>query len=288
MPDYRGRIAPTPTGYLHLGHARTFGCAFERCRLAGGTLIYRLEDLDQARCRPEYAMAAMEDLRWFGLDWQEGPDVGGPHAPYIQSQRGDWHRAIWRRLKDRGWIYPSHHSRKEVAAARQAANAPNEGDPAEELFPTDLRPTPGTGQNRTEPGEVNWRFRVPDGETIRFEDGRCGTRAYTAGRDFGDFIVWRRDGFAAYDLAVVADDHAMHITEVVRGEDLLLATARQLLLYRALDWEPPAWYHTALVRDHEGRRLAKRHADLSIRALASLNWKASDLWHHLPEGFSLG
>ncbi|MDP0499706.1 MAG: glutamate--tRNA ligase family protein [Verrucomicrobiota bacterium JB022] len=282
---YRGRIAPTPTGFLHLGHARTFGTAWQRAQAAGGTLLYRLEDLDQARCRPEFAAAAVEDLRWYGLDWQEGPDMGGPHASYIQSERGDWHREIWRRLKDGGHIYPSPHSRREVQAAQQAASAPNEGDAPEPIFPPSLRPPPGTGQNRTHPGEENWRFRVPDGEGVGFEDGRLGQSVFTAGVDFGDFIVWRRDGFAAYDLAVVADDHAMEITEVVRGEDLLLATAKQLLLYRALGWEAPAWFHTPLVRDAEGVRLAKRHASLSIRALAEAGWRAERLWRELPPGF---
>jgi glutamyl-tRNA synthetase len=146
----------------------------------------------------------------------------------------------------------------------QALSAPHEGD-REVIFPAALRPA--DWRPVAEPGAVNWRFRVPDGETIVFVDQRLGPQKFTAGQDFGDFIVWRRDGVPSYDLAVVADDHAMAITEVVRGEDLLLATAKQLLLYRALGWDSPAFYHCPLVRDGAGRRLAKRDGALSLRSL---------------------
>ncbi|HEV3417399.1 MAG TPA: glutamate--tRNA ligase family protein [Pirellulales bacterium] len=138
---------------------------------------------------------------------------------------------------------------------------------AEPIFPVQLRPPRAAGEDAREPGEVNWRFRVPDGETIVFTDLRAGQIARTAGRDFGDFVVWRKDGFPSYELAIVADDHAMEITEVVRGEDLLTSTARQLLLYRALGWPPPAFYHCPLVVDAAGNRLAKRNDALSLRML---------------------
>lgn len=258
QPPYRGRLAPTPTGRLHLGHAATFCTAWERARARGGALLYRCEDLDSARCRASFAAAAMADLRWLGLDWDEGPDVGGPHAPYTQSERLAWYGEVWRQLHACGAIYPSPHSRKDVA---EALLAPHD-DGTEPVFPPSLRPPPGSGADAREPGAVNWRFRVPDGAAIRFGDGRCGPQAYIAGRDFGDFLVWRRDGFPSYELAVVADDHAMAVSEVVRGEDLLLSTARQLLLYDALGWPPPAWYHGPLVCDRSGRRLAKR--DLAL------------------------
>jgi len=256
-PVYRGRLAPTPTGRLHAGHGATFRLAWERARQAKGALVYREEDLDQARCRPAYAEAARADLRTFGLDWDEGPDVGGPYGPYRQSERQAWFLEVWQELAATGAIYPSPHSRKDVA---HALDAPQEGQ-AEAIFPPALRPPLGEGVGAREPGAVNWRFRVPDGDVIRFEDGRLGPQAFTAGKNFGDFLVWRKDGFPSYELAVVADDHAMQITEVVRGEDLLLSTARQLLLYRALSWAPPKWYHAPLVRDAEGRRLAKRAGD---------------------------
>ena len=258
----RGRIAPTPTGYLHVGHARTFALA--AARAAGGTLLYRTEDLDAGRCRPEFAAAAIEDLRWLGLKWQEGPDVGGPHGSYVQSQRLTWFREVWQLLQSSGAIYPCDKSRKDVG---RSLTAPHAEDDAEPIFPTNLRPPLGTGREAREPGHTNWRFRVPDGEVIAFVDTLQGPQAFLAGRDFGDFLVWRKDGFPAYELAVVADDHAMGITEVVRGADLLLSTARQILLYRALGWTPPAWAHAPLIVDADGKRLAKRTAGLSIREL---------------------
>ena len=260
---YRGRLAPTPTGYLHLGHARTFWVAWQRAVQAGGTLILRDEDLDRDRCRPEFAQAMIEDLRWFGLDWQEGPDCGGPFGPYRQSERRAWYRDVWRALAVKGVIYPSPQSRKDV---QQALHAPHE-DEAEAIFPPEFRPAVGTGQSASEPGEVNWRFRVPDGLEIVFSDGQCGEVRRTAGRDFGDFLVWRKDGFPSYELAVISDDHAMQITEVVRGVDLLTSTARQLLLYAALGWTAPAFWHCSLVRDLNGVRLAKRNQSLALRTL---------------------
>ena len=259
--SYRGRLAPSPTGYLHLGHARTFWTAAERAQAAGGALILRNEDLDRARCRPDFVAAMTEDLRWFGLAWSEGPDVGGPFAPYDQSQRLDSYRAGWERLRAGGWVYPCRCSRRDV---QTAASAPHFGD-EEPVYP-------GTCRGRTIlPGVAaaaeNWRFRVPDGELVQFEDGIQGSQAFLAGRDFGDFVVWRKDGFPAYQLAVVLDDAAMGITEVVRGADLLVSTARQILLYRAFGLKPPAFAHVALVTDAEGMRLAKRHDALSLRTL---------------------
>lgn len=267
----RGRLAPTPTGLLHVGHARTFAVAAERAGAAG--LVLRIEDLDGPRCRPEFAAAALEDLRWLGLEWTEGPDLGGPHGPYVQSRRAAWYLEIWRRLEATGLIYPSPHSRRDV---EEAATAPHDAEPlaasaggppadAEPIFPPALRPA--HRERAAEPGGVAWRFRVPDGRVIEFEDGLCGTVRRTAGHDFGDFVVWRRDDLAAYELAVVADDHAMEIAEVVRGADLLTSTARQLLVYEALGWTPPAFAHAPLVCDAAGQRLAKRSGGLAIREL---------------------
>lgn len=263
--SYRGRIAPTPTGYLHLGHARTFWMAMERAKEAGGTLIYREEDLDPQRCRAEYADAAIEDLKWFGCRWDEGPDHGGGSAPYRQSERMDHFLDVWRRLKDGGTIYPCDKSRQDVARATQAPHAEDEN--AEPIYPESWRPALGTGKNAREPGETNWRFRVPNKRKILFDDGRLGPCEFECLRDFGDFLVWRKDGVPSYELAVVADDAAMNITEVVRGEDLLISTARQLLLYEALGLKAPAFYHTPLMVDTEGQRLAKRHRSLSLREL---------------------
>lgn len=258
---YRGRIAPTPSGLLHVGHARTFWIAQERARAAGGDLILRVEDLDRARCKPEFTTALIEDLNWFGIHWAEGPDVSGPCQPYVQSGRDHFHLHAWTSLMEARAIYPSPHSRRDV---EQALSAPHEGE-GEPVFPPELRPA--RWDRVATPGDVNWRFRVPDGLEIVFTDGRLGEVRYKAGVDFGDFLVWRRDGFPSYELAVVVDDFTMGISEVVRGEDLLLSTARQLLLYSALRWGHPRFYHCALVRDANGQRLAKRANGLTLRAL---------------------
>lgn len=253
--SYRGRIAPTPTGFLHLGHAATFLRAEQHARAAGGKLILRIEDLDTQRCKPEYAAGAIEDLQQLGIRWDDGP--------FYQSRRLATFEDVWRKLKNGGFIYPCRHSRKDV---ENAANAPHAEDD-EAIFPPELRPPAGTGRDTETPAGTNWRFRVPDGERIRFADTIKGEQQFTAGEDFGDFVVWRRDNVPAYELAVVADDIAMGITEVVRGEDLLKSTARQILLYRALGLTPPAWAHAPLICDESGKRLAKRNAALSIRAL---------------------
>lgn len=258
---YRGRLAPSPTGLLHIGHARTFWIAAQRAAEQRGTLILRNEDLDPQRSRPEFAEAMIEDLRWLGLDWSGGPDCGGPYVPYAQSERREHYIAAWRRLRDDGFIYPCTCSRKDLA---QSASAPNDTDD-EPIYP-------GRCRNRTDatefvdPKGVNWRFRVPDGAEIKFNDLNLGPQCYTAGRDFGDFLIWRRDDVPAYQLAVVVDDAAMRITEVVRGADLLKSTVRQLLLIRALAYPTPDYFHCELVRDADGVRLAKRHDALSIRS----------------------
>lgn len=255
----RGRLAPTPTGLLHVGHARTFATAAQR---AAGRLVMRMEDLDSARCQPKFAAAALEDLCWLGLEWQEGPDCGGPLGPYRQSERDSLYRSIWQRLAAVRAIYPSPHSRRDLTTA---AVAPHPGTDGESIFPAHLRPT--HWPLPPDPGGVPWRFRVPDGRKICFVDGRLGRITRTAGIDFGDFVVWRRENLAAYELAVVVDDHMMGIDEVVRGEDLLTSTARQLLLYETLGWTVPRFFHTPLITDSTGQRLAKRTGGLAIRDL---------------------
>jgi glutamyl-tRNA synthetase len=263
---YRGRIAPTPTGDMHVGHARTFVTAWRRALDMGGEMVLRMEDLDPLRCRAEYTVRAIEDLAWLGVKWSEGP--------VYQSARRGIYEAAWGTLRDAGFIYPSAISRKEL---RDAAHAPHDEEEHEPIFPRELRPPPDTGRDARSPAGVVWRFRVPDGATVRFEDERHGAQAFTAGVDFGDFVVWRKDDVPAYELAVVADDIAMGITEVVRGEDLLKSTARQLLVYRALGATPPSWCHLPLVRDAEGRRLAKRHKALSVRELRARGYTPEEV-----------
>jgi glutamyl-tRNA synthetase len=262
-PTYRGRLAPSPTGLLHIGHAATFWTAYQRSLQNHGLLAFRDEDLDPQRSKPAFAEAMLEDLRWLGIHWHEGADVGGPFGPYRQSQRREFYLEAWRKLRDSGAIYPCSCSRRDLALS---ASAPNEGDD-EPLYSGRCRSMIGEAANYAEPKGVNWRFRVPDGETIRFSDQHLGPQSYIVGHDFGDFVVWRRDDVPAYQLAVVVDDAAMQITEVVRGADLLKSTARQLLLQRALGFPQPAHYHCDLVRDASGMRLAKRYDALSLRAL---------------------
>lgn len=274
MSTYRGRLAPSPTGYLHLGHARTFWVAHQRARAAGGKLIFRNEDLDYQRCKPEFVQAMYDDLRWLGLDWDEGPDVGGPFAPYSQSHRRNIYLECWRRLRDSGFIYPCSCSRKDLERALQA---PHEDDDDEIPYPGTCRSKINTAKQWESPGGTSWRFRVPDGEKITFHDLYFGQQQFTAGQDFSDFLIWRRDDIPAYQLAVVADDEAMQITEVVRGADLLKSTARQLLLIRALGYSEPAYFHCPLLRDENNQRLAKRHDALSLRMLRSRGTDSANL-----------
>jgi glutamyl-tRNA synthetase len=250
---YLGRLAPTPTGYLHLGHALTFSMAHRRACDADGRILLRMEDLDPHRCSEDFARAAMDDLRWMGLEWSG--------EPIFQSQRRHFYLDAWRRLKDAGFIYPCRRSRREISSL-----APHE---EESVFPVEWRSSLEEAKSFHEPGGVNWRFRVPDDEAISFLDQNFGAIEKTTLRDFGDFLVWNRDDIPAYELAVVVDDIAMGITEVVRGADLLTSTARQILLYRALGAAEPAWFHCPLVCDAEGRRLAKRTGGLSLRDLRS-------------------
>jgi glutamyl/glutaminyl-tRNA synthetase len=247
--------------------------AQERARSQGGDLIFRNEDLDDDRCRPEFVAAMFDDLKWFGLAWQEGPDMGGPFAPYNQSERMDRYRDAFEKLRALRLVYPCSCSRKDI---QMAVTAPHAADD-EVIYPGTCR------AKMDEPGAVSantrlaWRFRVSDGETISFGDGRLGGQSFMAGKDFGDFVVWRGDGKPSYQLACVVDDAAMQISEVVRGEDLLVSTARQLLLYRALSLAPPGFFHCELLRDESGQRLAKRHDALSLRRLRARGERPVDL-----------
>jgi glutamyl/glutaminyl-tRNA synthetase len=243
-----------------MGHARTFWIAQERARAAGGRLLLRNDDLDATRFRLDYVDAMIEDLRWLGLTWEE---------PMIsQTQRLDRYHAALVHLHATGLIFPCHHSRRELAEA--SVSAPHEGGENDEpIYPPSFRPSPGTSLPPLDAAGLatNWRFRVPDGETLSFDDSHFGPQTAVAGRDFGDFLVWRKDGVPSYQLSCAVDDAELGITEVVRGADLIKSTFRQILLIRALGHTVPAYHHCPLLCDDHGVRLAKRHDALSLRTL---------------------
>jgi glutamyl-tRNA synthetase len=252
---YIGRLAPSPTGLLHLGHAATFWTAYQRAKEHSGTLLLRNEDLDPQRSKQEYVDAMLEDLAWLGIEWT--PPV------VVQSERIAFYRAAFERLVAQGHAYPCTCSRKDLALMTQA---PHEDMDDELVYTGRCRPDDEAPPRTVEAG-MNYRFRVPDGETITFADLNLGSQSFVAGQDFGDFLIWRKDGLPSYQLACVVDDDNMQITEVVRGADLFKSTARQILLQRALGLPTPAYFHTRLLRDEHGVRLAKRHDALALRTL---------------------
>jgi glutamyl-tRNA synthetase len=247
---YRGRLAPSPTGTLHLGVARTSLVAWLRARKLGGKLVLRIEDIDGPRVVEGSADSLMEDLRWLGLDWDEGPDVGGAYGPYVQSERLELYASAIERLRARGFVYPCTCSRKDIL---ELASAPH-GDLGAMY--------PGTCRNgvtrRDRPAAM--RLRVDD-TVPGFRDGLHGERP---AQSVDDFVLQRGDSVYAYQLAVVVDDLAMGITEVVRGDDLLTSTPRQMALYRALDARAPAFLHVPLMLAMDGRRLSKREGAPSV------------------------
>ena len=219
---YRGRLAPSPSGYLHLGHAQTFWIAMQRAKSEDGELFLRVEDLDRQRCKPELLESMLEDMKWLGLQWTG--------CIVTQSERRETYLEAWRHLQRQGLIYQSPHSRKDVLAA---ITAPHEGD-NEVIFPLTLRPIVDDGANNIveNPGGVNWRFKVPDGRVVSYVDRCCGLQHFVGQKDFGDFVIWSgHNDLPSYEMAVVVDDAAMGCTEIVRGGDLLLSTAKQILLY---------------------------------------------------------
>ncbi len=254
MPTtYTGRLAPSPTGLLHLGHARTFWIAHERAK--EGTLWLRDEDLDPHRSRPDFATAMREDLHWLGITWQHEAK---------QSDRLDLYRHAMQQLLATGYAYPCHCSRRDLA---QSVAAPHDDTDDEPLYNNRCRPTTPEPWALSPGPSLNYRFRIPATDPITFTDRHAGPQSFTPGKDFGDFIIWRKDNLPSYQLACTVDDADMRITEVVRGRDLLKSTARQILLQRALALPTPTYFHTDLMRDDQGTRLAKRHDALSIRSL---------------------
>ena len=260
-----GRYAPSPTGALHLGNLRTALLAWLCARHGGGRYILRVEDLDLPRVRPGATGGMLADLRWLGLEWDEGPDAGGPYGPYFQSARQALYDAALARLRDAGLVYPCYCTRAELA---RLASAPQAGDDAPRY--------PGTCRNLTDAerrarGAAGrrpaLRFRAPDAP-IRIRDTLHGEQVESVAETVGDFLVRRSDGIVAYQLAVVVDDALMGITQVVRGDDLLASTARQLALYAALGYPLPREYvHVPLLLDAAGARMAKREGAMGLDPL---------------------
>ena len=259
----RGRFAPSPSGRMHLGNLFCALLSYLSVKSRGGEWILRIEDLDTARCRPDYARQVEEDLRWLGLAWDEGGSAGGPDAPYFQSERTALYEAALARLRGMGLVYPCFCTRAQL----HAASAPHREDGLT-VYPGTCRGLTAEDIARREAAgrKGALRLRVPE-ETVTFTDGHLGEVTEYLPTDCGDFLLRRSDGLFAYQLAVVVDDAAMGVTEVVRGADLLSSTPRQVLLYELLGWEAPEFYHFPLLLSPDGRRLSKRDGDLGLAAL---------------------
>ncbi len=250
-----GRLAPSPTGRLHVGHARSFLIAWWHARSRGGRVLLRIEDLDAARSKPELVDLALRDLEWLGLDWDGEPVRQSADTSALAEAVED--------LLARGLAYPCVCSRKEILAA----SAPHAGDD-ETAYPGTCR---GRFTTRAEAEDetgraAGVRFRVPPGERT-VVDGFAGVRSFDVAAEAGDFLLARRDGVFAYQLAVAVDDARQGVTEVLRGDDLFPSAARQALLQQALGLPSPRWFHVPLVVGDDGERLAKRRADLALESL---------------------
>ena len=274
----RGRLAPSPTGRMHLGNAFAFLLAWLAARADRGEVVLRLEDIDPDRARPEFAVEILRDLRWLGLDWDEGPDLPGTCGPYEQSARLAAYAEALKRLERAGHVYPCFCTRKEL---RSLASAPHAGD-GSPIYPGTCR-----GLNPDDRETLLRQGRQPalrlrcDDVSIAFDDLLAGPQQLSLHGCGGDFALRRSDGVFAYQLAVVLDDIAMDITQVVRGDDILSSTPRQIFLYRLLGAPSPQYAHLPLVLDHLGERLAKRHNSLTLDALRTMGVSAPAITGYL-------
>jgi glutamyl-tRNA synthetase len=262
----RGRYAPSPSGDLHLGNLRTALLAWHYARNANGQFVLRIEDLDRPRVKAGATQRMIEDLRWLGLDWDEGPDVGGPYAPYTQSERLEIYQHYLQQLQEAGLIYPCYCTRAEIT---HAASAPQQGAESGPRYPGTCRHLTAAQRRAHERNgrRPSLRFRVDDGRSVHFTDGLLGPQEQHVQQAVGDFIVQRSDGIFAYQFAVVVDDALMHINQVVRGVDLLTSTARQILLFEALGFPIPTYIHVPLLLDEHGQRMAKRNQSAGLAPL---------------------
>ncbi len=251
----RGRYAPSPTGAQHLGNIRTALLAWMQARLQGGVFILRMEDLDLPRVKPGSAAGILDDLEWIGIDWDAGGGIGGESSPYVQSERGELYAMALRVLEQKGLVFECTCSRKDI---RLAASAPHGNSP---VYPGTCREARHASRDRPRSS----RFRIPD-RTMSFVDRVAGRISQDMRTEVGDFVLKRKDGLFAYQLAVVVDDALMGISDVVRGIDLIDSTPRQILLYEALDLPPPDFWHVPLMHSDEGTRMSKRFESTTIEA----------------------
>ena len=255
-----GRFAPSPSGRIHLGNILCCLLAWLSARQKGGKIVLRIEDLDTARCPRKYAQQMIEDLHWLGLTWDEGPVVGGPDGPYYQSERTALYEEALEKLRGMGLVYPCYCTRAEL----HAASAPHRSD-GQAVYAGTCRNLTAAERSAKKRAPAT-RLLVPD-EEWSFTDGHMGSYEENLLRDCGDFLLRRSDGMFAYQLAVVVDDAAMAVTEVVRGSDLLSSTPRQMYLYDLLGLKAPAFIHFPLLLAPDGRRLSKRDADAGLEDL---------------------
>ena len=279
----RGRFAPSPTGLLHVGNALSALVSWLSVRSKKGDFVYRVEDIDQQRVVAGAALKQMEDLEWFGLDWDEGPRMGGAHGPYEQSKRNRFYEEALQKLRLKDRIFPCRLSRKELAAI---SSAPHGEEARNAPYPPALRPAVLTEAWLDNVQDANVRFLVEEGGE-RFDDLVMGPQEENVARSCGDFVLKRKDGFYAYQLAVVVDDIAMGITEVVRGADLISSTARQIQLFKALDAEVPRFGHVPLVLNQAGEKMSKRDGGLTLARLRDANLSPERLVGYLAHQIGL-
>jgi glutamyl-tRNA synthetase len=273
-----GRLAPSPTGAQHLGNARTFLIAWLAARSCGGKLILRIEDIDSPRVKRWAIDQAIEDLKWLGLDWDEGPDCPGANQPYLQTERVRRYHEALQQLIAKEHVYPCTCSRSDIEEAASAPHAVGEGQNQVDgaIYAGTCSYRRASDAAALPMNSYAWRFRMRD-TNLTWCDGLQGVQSILSTKELGDFVVAKKDGGPAYQLAVVVDDHDMGVNMVVRGDDLIPSTYRQLSLYESFDWQPPRFWHVPLVVGLDGRRLAKRHGDTRLSSYREAGVSAKDI-----------
>ncbi len=273
-PRVVGRLAPSPTGAQHVGNARTYLIAWLAARAASGRILLRIEDIDSLRVKPHTVQQALTDLAWLGLDWDEGPDLGGPHEPYVQSQRMVVYHQAFAKLIEQERVYPCSCSRRDIVLASSAPHQEHEGQVYR--YPETCRSRSASDADQLASGSFAWRFRSTSSQRCML-DKVAGRVDCSVRDDLGDFVVLKADGSPAYQLAVTIDDFVMGVNQVVRGDDLLPSTFRQNELAECMGIQLPEYAHVPLVIGMDGRRLAKRHGDTRLSSLRDQGIRAEKL-----------